>query len=273
MTAALRGAGVLVTRPAHQAAALAARIRELGGDPVLSPALLIEPLSDRLARDLTPAKLSTFDLAIFVSPNAARIALAHLGKSGGLPQTLRVAAVGPGTAAELADADAGAGIGGPDGVITPSQGFDSEALLAALAPDQIAGRRIVIIRGEGGREFLGQALEARGARVEYIECYRRIRPSGTLDALLPRWRSGGIGASIVTSAEIVENLYAMAGEAGSPWVRRTPMFVPHPRVAAAAYRLGTRLVMVGGAGDAALASALETWFGRLRPRPAVTTHP
>ena len=270
MKQSLGGVGVLVTRPDHQAAGLAARIRELGGEAVLSPALLIEPLADRL-RELTPARLSTFDLAIFVSPNAARIALAHIRQAGGWPPALKLAAIGPATAAEIVDARPGDD--GANGIIVSSQGFDSEALLETAPLQQVGGRRIAIIRGEGGRELLGRTLEARGARVEYFECYRRLRPAGTLDALLPRWRRGGIGASIATSAEIVENLYAMSGDAGSPWLRGTPMFVPHPRVATAAHRLGTRQVMVAGAGDEALASALETWFSRLRPPAALKSHP
>jgi uroporphyrinogen-III synthase len=267
----LRGVGVLVTRPVHQAAPLAERVRELGGDPVLFPALAIEPLAGNLERGITAERMANLDLAIFVSPNAARLAAAYIRRAGGLPRALRLAAIGPGTAAELAKA--GLNEAGREGVITAPERFDSEALLDMLPVQEVAGRRVAVIRGEGGRELLGRTLEQRGAAVEYIECYRRVRPPGDLGALLPRWRSGGIGASIATSAQIVDNLYAMAGDEGAQWVRGTPMFVPHPRVAAAASRLGTRELVVAGAGDAFLASALETWFGRIRRQPALHSNP
>jgi uroporphyrinogen-III synthase len=262
--------GVLVTRPLHQSEALAQQVRDQGGDAVIFPAMAIEPLPARMEREMTRERMAGLDIAIFASPNAARIAMGHMARVGGLPPSLRIAAIGPATAAELKSAMPPAQ--GERTIITAPQGFDSEALLEALPAQEVAGRRIGIIRGEGGRELLGRMLQERGARVEYFECYRRVRPSATLDALLPRWRSGEIGASIATSAEIVENLYAMAGDAGLRWIRDTPMFVPHPRVAAAAYRLSTRTIVVTGAGDAAMAKALATWFGRTRTHPAAQSN-
>ncbi len=216
---------------------------------------------------MSAGRLAGFDLAIFVSPNAARIAMKHIARSGGLPRSLKIAAVGPGTVAELTKAGVD-GDGRPP-IITPAIGSDSEALLRELPAQDVRGRRVAIFRGEGGRDLLGRVLAERGAQVEYFECYRRVRPAGVLDEVLPRWRDGAIGASIATSAEIVKNLYSMSGDAGLHWVRETPMFVPHPRVAHAAYRYGTRTIVVAGAGDTALAGALATWFGRLRPAPAL----
>lgn len=260
----LAGIGVLVTRPEHQSGNLAERIRRLGGNPVLFPALAIEALP-QVALDA--GRLARFDYAIFVSPNAARIAMALIRGAGGLPPGVQVAAIGPSTAAELEKS--GLKNDGPRTIITGPEGFDSEALLESLPAEQVSGKRIVIFRGMGGREFLGESLRLRGADVEYVACYRRMRPDGDMQALLPRWQQGFIGASIATSAEIVENLFEMAGEAGRGFLCGAPMFVPHPRVAAAAFQRGAQALVVAGAGDEALVAGLETWFGRLRPQYAV----
>ena len=259
----LAGVGVLVTRPAHQAGNLADHIRRLGGEPVLFPALEIEAVPVALDTD----RLAHLDYAVFVSPNAARIAMELIRAAGGLPADLRVAAIGPATAAELEKS--GLKKDGPRAIITGPEGFDSEALLASMAAEQVAGKRIAIFRGQGGRQFLGEMLRERGAAVEYVEVYRRVRPGGDMLALLPRWQQGGIAASIATSAEIVANLFGMAGEAGRHWLCGAPMFVSHPRVAATAFQRGVQALVVAGAGDEALIGALKTWFGRLRPENAV----
>lgn len=260
----LAGIGVLVTRPVHQAGNLAEGIQRLGGEPVLFPAMVVETLPQTF---IDAKRLAHLDYAIFVSPNAARIGMDLVRAAGGLPAELRAAAIGPATAAELQKF--GLKKEGARAIITGPEGFDSEALLQAMETEQLAGKRIAIFRGMGGREFLGESLRTRGAEVEYVECYRRVRPPGDMQALLPRWQQGGIGASIATSAEIVANLFEMAGETGRRWLCGAPMFVSHPRVAGAAFQRGAQALIVAGAGDEALVAGLKTWFGRLRPKHEV----
>lgn len=252
----LAGVGVLVTRPEHQAHHLAELIRSLGGEPLLFPAMEIVAQPDAATAPVLE-RLAQFQLAIFASPNAARLAMPRIATAGGLPGGLRVAALGPGTAAELKKS-------GVREMITPESDFDSEALLDALSALPLAGMRVIIFRGQGGRELLGESLGNRGAEVEYVECYRRARPRRDLAELAPVWQQGRLRACLATSSEIVINLFDMAGEACRPWLCQTPMFVPHPRVAATAFTLGMRTVFVAGTGDEALASGLETWFARLR---------
>ena len=248
--------GVLVTRPEHQSQRLAELIRAHGGEPLLFPAMEIVALADEAT---APAleRLPQCDLAIFTSPNAARLAMQRIAHAGGVPAGMRVAALGPGTAAELKKF-------GVREMITPEADFDSEALLDALSGLQFAGKRVVVFRGQGGRELLGESLRRRGAEVGYAECYRRARPRRDLAELIPLWQQGGLGACVATSSEIVTNLFAMAGDACRPWLCQTPMFVSHPRVAACAFAFGLRTVFVAGMGDEALASGLDTWFARLR---------
>lgn len=253
----LAGAGILVTRPAEQSVRLARLIRDAGGEPILFPALEIEPLAESaLASVLT--RLPHFDLVVFVSSNAVRAGMPNILKNGGLPAQAKVAAVGPGTAAELKKS-------GVRNIISPQQGFDSEALIGELSAMPLGGGRVLIVRGQGGREFLGEALRSRGSAVEYLECYRRVRPDRDMRELLLQWGRDNMNACLATSSNIVENLFEMAGAAGRSRLCSMPFFVPHPRVAATAFSRGVQCVFVAGIGDEALVAGVQTWFARLRP--------
>lgn len=251
MSEALNGRTVLVTRPAGQAAALAQAIRAAGGTAFEFPALAVEAVpADELVASL--AQLGTADIAIFISPNAAQFGMAAIRAGGPLPDTLQVFAVGSGTARALQEQ-------GVSGVITPD-GQDSEALLALPQLAEVAGKRVVIVRGVGGRALLADTLAARGAEVAFMECYRRERPQADAAPLLARWQAGGIDAVTVTSAETLHNLAALLGDAGLPLLLRTPLFAPHEKIAEAARRFGIARVIATAGGDAGLVDGMINWF-------------
>jgi uroporphyrin-3 C-methyltransferase len=251
MTQPLTGRTVLVTRPAHQAAALAQVIRAAGGTAFEFPAIEVEAVAlDELSIPL--ARLAEADIAIFISPNAAQFGIAAIRARDALPGAVRVFAVGPGTARALQAQ-------GVSGVITPD-GQDSEALLALPQLQDVAGKRVVIVRGVGGRMLLAETLRQRGAQVALMECYRRVRPQADAAPLLARWQSGGIDAVTVTSAETLHNLAALVGDAGLPLLLRTPLFAPHEKIAEAAHRLGIAHVIATPGGDAGLVDGLINWF-------------
>ncbi|HVY05835.1 MAG TPA: uroporphyrinogen-III synthase [Burkholderiales bacterium] len=252
MNALLSGVGILVTRPAGQSARLAQLIRDDGGEPVLFPALAIEPLADAVP----PPDPGAFDLVVFVSPNAVRLGLPQLRLRNGPSAQARLAAIGPATAAELKKS-------GLRNIIAPPSGNDSEALILELSKAPPA--RVLIVRGRGGRELLGDTLRANGASVEYFECYRRVRPDADMRELLAGSMRDRIKACVATSSNIVDNLFEMAGATETPWLRGLPLFVSHPRIAATAFSRGVRAVFVSGNGDDALAAGLKTWFARPRP--------
>ncbi|MFO7541758.1 MAG: fused uroporphyrinogen-III synthase HemD/membrane protein HemX [Thiobacillus sp.] len=247
----LSGRTVLVTRPAQQAAALAQLIREAGGEPYAFPALEVAAVdADQLTASL--AHLAEADIVIFISPNAATFGMAAIRAGGNLPASAQVFAVGPGTARALQAQDVGQ-------VATPL-GQDSEALLALPQLQDVSGKRVVIVRGVGGRALLADTLTERGAEVGFLECYRRLRPDADATPLLARWQAGEIDAVTVTSAETLDNLAAMLGEAGAPLLAATPLFAPHEKIADAARRFGIEHVIATPSGDAGLIEGLVNWF-------------
>jgi uroporphyrinogen-III synthase len=254
---ALAGRGILITRPAHQSASLTERVRAAGGEPILFPALEIVALADLSALDAVIDRLDDFDWAVFVSPNAASMAMGCIRARRAWPARLRAAAIGRGTTRELAR-------GGVAFVVAPSDRFDTEALLAQLELQSVAGQRVVIFRGDGGRELLGDTLAARGARVEYAECYRRVKPAvdpQRLARLLGRWERGDVHAVTAASAETLRNLWEMVDATGQVWLRATPLFVPHERIAQFARELGISTVVAAGPGEDGLIGGLASWFG------------
>lgn len=240
--------GILVTRPARQAGAFAQKISALGAAPVIFPAIAILPPADptRLAR--AHAELRDYDFAVFVSANAV-----EYGAPGAShwPASVTAFAPGPGTAEALAAA-------GIAGARVPATTFDSEGLLAL--PEFVAprGKRIVIFRGDGGREQLGDALRARGATVEYVACYRRAAPSGGGQGLAEAFRAGRIDAVTITSSEGLDNLWALTDEATRGEWRKGPTFAPHPRIAEHARGLGLAVVETPGS-DAGIIAGLIEW--------------
>jgi len=233
------GRGVLVTRPRELAQPLAELIERHGARAIAFPAIEIEPLPAPAAL----ARLREFDLVIFVSPSAVRAA-------GELPRGLPAAAVGAGTARELEKA-------GVRQIVVPASGADSEALLAAPQLQRLRGKRVLIVRGAGGRALLGDTLAARGATLEYAECYRRRRPDIDPAPILSAWKGGGLDAVTASSAEVLDNLIALLG---AELVARVPLFVPHARIADHARGRGVQEIVVAGSADDAMIERLVAYF-------------
>jgi len=252
----LSGRGIVVTRPREHAWALAERIRAAGADPILFPTIEILPPENAAAVSSLVARLDGFQLAVFVSPTAAMRGHAMVMASRNWPKGLRVAAVGIGTATALEER-------GFHAVIAPAGEADSEALAELPELQDLKGRSVVIFRGQGGREWLRTRLEARGARVEYAECYRRARPDADAGGLLARWQSGGIEAVSITSAEGLANFFEMLGPTGRGYLRATPVFVPHPRIALAARKLDVREIVVTGLGDIRTVAEMAAFFAKV----------
>jgi uroporphyrinogen-III synthase len=251
----LAGKGIVVTRPVHQARELARLISAAGGKPLPYPVIEIRDVEDPAALLALIDRLDEFNVAVFVSPNAAEKGMALVRSRRAWPAKLKAAAVGGGGVKALARH-------GVTDVIAPVGRFDSEALLELPAFALVYGKRIVVFRGVGGRELLSETLRERGALIEYAECYRRVRPEGDAGLLLRAWSRGELHAITVTSSEGLRNLLDMIGADGRERALGTPLFVPHPRIAETASGLGIRKVIVTGPGDEGLLTGLSNYFNK-----------
>ena len=254
MTGSLRGAGIVITRPARQAAGLAREIAALGGRPLIFPAIVILPPADTEALRAVQTELARYDIAIFVSANAVEYGI---GDQAAWPRRLSTLAPGPGTAAALTAL-------GIEGVRIPTTTMDSEGLLALPELHDVAGKRVVIFRGESGRELLRSELEARGASVVQIACYRRAKPQSGAGGLIEAWREKRIDAVTLSSTEGLDNLWEILGNEGRGFLAAAPVFVPHPRIAERATALGLRQLIVTPPADAGLIASLLEYFGQQR---------
>lgn len=250
----LAGRTVVVTRPRGQADGLAGAIAAAGGTALLFPLLEISPADD--PRPLAEAvdRLADTAVAVFVSPNAVDHALPAMLARGAWPAGLLPAAVGQGTVRALAER-------GITGCVAPTERQDSEGLLACpeLAASRIAGRRVVIFRGDGGRELLAETLRERGATVDCVTCYRRAGPPGAIDLLLAAWRAGRLDALTVSSSEGLRHLAGLLDAEGRRYLQATPLFVPHPRIAEQARELGLERIILTAAADAGLVAGLAAY--------------
>jgi uroporphyrinogen-III synthase len=249
---------VVITRPRAQAEPLARAVAALGRTPVLLPLLEITPLPDQSALRRALASLADYALVAFVSPNAIDAAFAHIDQ---WPRGVTLAVLGEGSRAALARHgidDATASIASP-----PGDQSDSEHLLAVLDLAALAGRRVLIVRGETGRELMADALRACGALVDTVAAYRRSVPplsaelASTLRGLLARPNDW-----IITSSEALRGLVALVEELepgqGFARLRQQHLIVPHPRIAETARALGLERLTLTGSGDTRLLAALQS---------------
>jgi uroporphyrinogen-III synthase len=243
--------GILVTRPERQAGELCRLIEAQGGQAIRCPTLEILPPSDPASALAVIDHLDDYKLAIFTSANAVHLGIDLIQSRRPLPRHWQVFAIGKATARALAKQ-------GIDTCRTPELGADSETLLALPELQQVAGKGIVIFRGEGGREVLGETLRARGARVGQAMVYRRSKPAFCPDDLLQYWTRGEIQAVIATSNESLQNLLAMVGAAGRPWLLATPLVVVSERARSLALQLGFNRppLLTREASDTAIVEAL-----------------
>ncbi|WP_137938484.1 fused uroporphyrinogen-III synthase HemD/membrane protein HemX [Chitinivorax sp. B] len=243
-------ARVVVTRPVDQAGKLIDAIREAGGQAIPLPLLAIGEPSSPDALDEIIARLCEFDFAVLISPTAISRVLPKVMEAGGWPAAVTPVVVGQSSADALATYDT------PPPLI-PADRFDSEGLLALPRLQHMVGQRVVIFRGDGGRELLADTLIQRGAHVEYIEAYQRLCINHTIGPLLsgdplPVWT--------ISSTEALEHLHTLAGESHIKQLQSSALFVSHQRIAARAAELGFSRIIVTSPGDNGMLVGLCDWF-------------
>jgi uroporphyrinogen-III synthase len=244
----LAGLQIVITRPRKQAEALIQEISRLGGTCIHLPLLEILPLSDRTKLQASISRLHEYQLAIFISPNAVRYGMEAILAAGGLPASIQVATIGPGSARALQEH-------GVKNLITPQHQFDSEALLALPELQNVNLKHVIIFRGESGRELLGDTLKSRGAIVDYVACYQRIKPAHDIPGLL----AAKPDILSISSSEALQNLYGMLNQDCKEGMMTLPLFVSHARIASTAQQLGWHNIIATTDGDKGLVSALIGW--------------
>ncbi|WP_233281673.1 uroporphyrinogen-III synthase [Pseudomonas tructae] len=245
---------LLLTRPAEECSALARALADQGVCSSSLPLLEIEPLTLLPEQMRQVQALDQYCAIIVVSKPAARLAVEQLKAHWPQPPEQAWFTVGAATAQILGDHGLN--------VSFPPQGDDSEALLQLSALTKALKRpqpRVLIIRGEGGRELLAERLAALGAQVDYLELYRRCLPhypEATLARCIAGERLNGL---VVSSGQGFEHLRQLAGE-DWPRLAQLPLFVPSPRVAELARASGAQNVVDcrGASATALLATLQET---------------
>jgi uroporphyrinogen-III synthase len=249
---------VVVTRPRAQAISLAQRVAEFGREAIVFPLLDIQPLSDQTRLSAVLRDVERYAMVAFVSPNAIDAAFAIRRE---WPEQVAIAVVGEGSRAALAQY----GITSANAtIISPTNRMrtDSQTLLEVLDVAALAGKRVLIVRGETGRELLADALLANGIEVEKVAAYRRIAPvlddagKAQLRNLLER------GADwVITSSEALRILMQMveevASDDGVAKMQQQNIIVPHVRIAETAQSLGFAHVVQTGSGDEHILAALQ----------------
>jgi uroporphyrinogen-III synthase len=228
---------VIVTRPAAQAADWVAQLQAHAIDAVALPLIGIAPLADPAALHAAWRGLAQQRMVVFVSPNAAEQFFAQRPADAPWPADLLAGSPGPGTTRVLA----GRGVA-PHRIVEPASDapqFDSESLWAQLRDRDWRGASVLVVRGDGGREWLAQALREAGAQVAHVAAYERTTPAfdtagaAVLQAALDR---PAAHLWFFSSSEAIDNLAAVQG-ASAAW-RAAGAIATHPRIAARARRLG-----------------------------------
>lgn len=255
----IAGARVLVTRPSGQAEALCRAIERAGGEPLRFPVMAIAGPADPALARAAVAGAGDHDLAIFVSANAVRACATLARELDTPPDWPPRVAVGPATARELEACGLGP-------VIAPGERFDSEGVLGldALSAAVLAGRPVMIFRGEGGRDLLARELRRRGARVSEAALYRRELPAVDPAPVIAALERGALDAVVVTSGDGLRNLFALLGADAARRLQGATLVVVSRRVADLAGRLGLRRepVVAGAADERAIVAAIARDRGR-----------
>ena len=243
----------MITRPAHQAGNLATGIKTAGGETFLFPTL------DICAAELTTAdkakiqQINQFDILIFISPNAVEHGLEQIQAITDLPHNILLATIGQSSAKAL-NSQLGKQ---PD--ISPKENFNSEGLLATEAMQKVANKRILIIRGNGGREYLKQTLQQRGAFVDYLNVYQRLKPTIDSSDLEQYLQNNEIAVIVITSAESLKNLLEMTPEKVKSNLLQLPLLLINKRLIDVANKAGftNKLIIAKAASDEAIIETLK----------------
>jgi uroporphyrinogen-III synthase len=259
LTATLNNKQILVTRPEHQAGHLCELISQSAGESILFPTIEIQVVlnSDTLLSIFN--NINEYDFIIFVSRNAVKMVFEHyIDQSSLLSEKIQLLAIGTGTAAALADMNL-------TDVLHAGAQADSENLLRLdeLQSEFIQSKKILIVRGVGGRELLANGLKARDAIVDYAEVYKRCLPEYDEQKCHEVWQDNKLEAIIVSSNEGLNNLLELTPVVDQKQLFSTPLVVMSERTVGIAKEKGfiAEIGIAQSKNDEGLVSALLQLVG------------
>jgi uroporphyrinogen-III synthase len=252
---------VVITRPLAQATLFAQQVRAIGRQPVVFPLLTIAALEDCSALQAALARLADYALVVFVSPNAIDAVFGQFAQRQ-WPAEVAIGIVGEGS--RLALQRHGVDAGNAQ-ILAPGshQRMDSEALFAVLNLAQLRGKRVLIVRGQAGRDFLTEMLRAEQIEVDHVTAYQRLAPQPDAQMLAQLSQLLAMESVwVITSSEALRNLLTLATTAldaeSVVKLQRQRILVSHQRIAETAQSLGFYSVVVCGSGDERLIAALQS---------------
>ena len=248
----LAGLRVLLTRPQGQNDSLRDKLVSAGAQVRELPLLEIEPLAETPALRQQIMNLDRYQMVVVVSPNAARVALDLIDQYWPqLPLGIDWLTVGKGTAKALQDYGIAA--------LAPPEGHDSEALLTLSRLQQVDDEKVLILRGEGGRDLLAKTLRERGAQVEFAELYRRVVPAQSVQRLAEAVRDFDPQVILLFSGSTFEHLWQLCQAQGIA-LNSPSLWLPSERVADQVRAQGLERVQpMRSLDDEAIVQALGEW--------------
>ena len=209
---------ILVTRPKHQADHLCKLISSNGGEAIAFPTIDIQPINESDKSLVKSNAFSEYDFIIFISRNAVEIAFDRYLSLARLPAHIKIFAIGAGTADVLLARNI-------KNVIHAGVQADSKAFLnlSQMQKRRLKDKKVLIIRGIGGRQCLADNLKSRGASVDYAEVYKRCLPEQDVNNIYQEWQNTKLDAIVITSNEGLNNLVSLVSENDHSRLFNTPL--------------------------------------------------
>lgn len=234
---------ILVTRPGEKGQALCELLNQNGFASLHVPLIEIVPGADLNALPAHMREVNAGDGVLAVSQSAVRFAHTALGNVGARwRDDVRYFTVGAKTAQALCECS-------EHGVHYPFPQENSEGLLAQPHFAQFRGQKMLILRGNGGRELIANHLRACDVAVEYVQTYQRVGLEYDMAAQLNMWKRAGISTIIVTSGEILRYLVESVGKNHHNWLLEQQFVTISARIAQQAQEYGCRKVAVSARAD------------------------
>ncbi len=262
MSFRLQGQVILNTRPEQQQAALTASLEQEGARVLSFAVIEIKPIELTAAQHRLARDISRYDILLFVSRNAVDGAFRFIDATQ-LAAGTCFGVIGAATRLALADRVVNLG-----SCLVAGEPYNSEALLDAAALRQVAGKQVLIFRGQAGRNLLGDELVARGARVDYCEVYRRLLPRRDVSVFKRLVATGFPTLVLLTSNEGIRNLFELVDATMADRLLQIPWLLISERMRESALKLGHNgsVLIARHAGDKGIQQAICEWADQHKPR-------